>query len=113
MITNAEITVYHREKTSKHEAKWTRYNYNNVWWFESKNANVNKGYDNADTLKVRLPYNQNINIDNFKIGDILIKGKITIDIESQQDLKEYDIYNITTLDNNNFGNNPHIYIGGK
>ena len=50
---------------------------------------------------------------NIAIGDIIVQGTITTDIDTQQDLSSYDIYNITSINNNNFGNNPHIHLGGK
>ena len=33
--------------------------------------------------------------------------------KTQQDLENYQIYNITSINNNNFGNNQHIHLGGK
>lgn len=94
---------------------WTRYNYDNVWFFGGKGAGINKGYDNANDVQIRLPYdlNTNLDINNFKIGDILVKGTLDIDINTQQDLNNYMVYNITSINNNDFGNNPHIHLGGK
>jgi len=115
MITNSSLTIYH--KTFDEEArleKWTRYNYDKVWFFGGKGAGINKGYDNANNVDVRIPYNINsVNIENIKIGDILVQGTLTQDITAQQDLSNYDVFNITSINNNKFGNNPHIRIGGK
>lgn len=117
MITNSSLTVYHNSglDVATHLEKWTRYNYDNVWFFGGKGAGINKGYDNANDVEIRIPYGQNENLDigNFSIGDIVIQGTFNIDITTQQDLNEYLIYNITSINNNNFGNNPHIHIGGK
>ena len=116
MICNNSLTVYHKsfDETTRLE-KWIRYNYPNVWFFGGKGAGINKGYDNANDVGVRIPYNQNngLNIKDFAIGDILVEGTLEIDINTQQDLDEYLIYNITSINNNNFGNNPHIHLGGK
>ena len=116
MITNSQVTIYHKslDKTTR-MPKWTRYNYNNVWFFGGKGAGVYKGYDNANDVDVRIPYDQNANlsIDNFSIGDIIVQGKLEINIENQQELNSYLIYNITSINNNNFGNNPHIHLGGR
>lgn len=116
MICNSEITIYHKgfDSTTKLE-KWTRYNYQNAWFFGGKGATINKGYNNADNATVRLPYSKNKNLkpSNFTIGDIVVRGKITNDIETQEDLQDYEVYNITSIKNNDFGNNPHIHIGGK
>lgn len=116
MICNSSLTVYHKgfNQSSRLET-WTRYNYNNVWFFGGKGAGINKGYDNANDVQIRLPYdlNTNLDINNFKIGDVLVKGTLDIDINTQQDLTNYMVYNITSINDNNFGNNPHIHLGGK
>lgn len=115
MITNASLTHYH--KTIDNETrleKWIRYNYENVWFFGGKGSSINKGYENANDVDVRIPYGKNdIDISNLAIGDIVIKGTIDIDITTQQDLKKYEVYNITSINDNNFGVNPHIHLGGK
>ena len=116
MITNSSLTIYHKsfDKTTKLE-KWTRYNYSKVWFFGGKGAGINKGYDNANDVEIRLPYSKNADLDisNFAIGDIIVQGTLTNDIQRQQDLKNYLIYNITSINDNNFGDNPHIHLGGK
>lgn len=115
MITNASLTHYH--KTIDNETrleKWIRYNYKNVWWFGGKGSSINKGYENANDVDVRIPYDKNdIDISNLAIGDIIIKGTLDIDITTQQDLKNYEVYNITSINDNNFGINQHIHLGGK
>lgn len=116
MICNNSLTVYHKgfDSTTNFE-KWTRYNYNNVWFFGGESANVNKGYDNANRVQIRIPYNKNIglNINNFAIGDIVVQGSLNIDIETQQDLSNYLVYNITSINNDNFGSSKHIHLGGR
>lgn len=115
MITNASLTHYHKklDETTRLE-KWIRYNYENVWWFGGKGSGINKGYENANDVDVRIPYSQNeIDISNLSIGDIIIKGTLDTDITTQQDLKNYEIYNITSINDNNFGINRHIHLGGK
>lgn len=116
MITNASLTHYH--KTIDNETrleKWIRYNYENVWFFGGKGSGINKGYENANDCNIRIWYekNDNLNIASFSIGDIVIKGTIDTDITTQQDLKKYEVYNITSINDNNFGVNPHIHLGGK
>ena len=117
MITNSSLTVYHMsglDPATNFEV-WTRHNYDKVWFFGGKGAGINKGYDNANDVQVRIPYNQNdgLNINDFAIGDILVQGTLDTDIQTQDDLSNYDIYNITSINNNNFGNNQHIHLGGK
>lgn len=118
MITNSALTIYHKSglDVATHLEVWTRYNYDNVWFFGGKGAGIDRGYENANDVQVRIPYdkNANLNIENFKIGDIIVKGLLDFDIDTQQDLGEdYEIYNITSIKNNNFGINKHIHIGGK
>ena len=115
MIINASLTHYHKtlDEATRLE-KWIRYNYENVWWFGGKGSSINKGYENANDVNVRISYDKNdIDISNLAIGDIIVKGTIETDITTQQDLKNYEIYNITSINDNNFGINPHVHLGGK
>lgn len=116
MICNSKLTIYHQDglDVATHLEKWRRFNYDNVWFFGGKGASLNKGYDNANDVEIRLPYHLNeLDINNFSIGDIIVQGELTQDIATQQDLKNYQVYNITSIKNNNFGNSKHIHIGGK
>lgn len=116
MICNSKLTIYHQDglDVATHLEKWRRFNYDNVWFFGGKGASLNKGYDNANDVEIRLPYDLNeLDINNFKIGDIIVQGGLTQDIATQRDLKNYQVYNITSIKNNNFGNSKHIHIGGK
>ena len=115
MIINASLTHYHKtlDEATRLE-KWIRYNYENVWWFGGKGSSINKGYENANDVNVRIPYDKNdIDISNLAIGDIIVKGTLDTDITTQQDLKNYEVYNITSINDNNFGINKHIHLGGK
>ena len=118
MLVNNKLTVYHNsglDAITRLEV-WTRYNYDNVWFFGGKGACIDKGYDNANDVQIRIPYDTNseLNIENFDIGDILVKGDLDFNIETQQDITDdYEVYNITSIKNNNFGLNQHIHIGGK
>ena len=113
MLVNSNLTVYHKV-SDNHDYKWVRYNYDNIWWFGGKGASLNKGYENANDVQIRIPYDLNPNLDynNFGIGDILVKGTIKTDITCESDI-ESEYYNITSLNNNTFGNNQHIHISGK
>ena len=116
MICNDSVTIYHMSglDATTHLEKWTRYTYKNAWVFGGKGASINKGYDNANDIEIRLPYSKNdLDINNFAIGDIIVQGTLTNEIQTQQDLSDYLVYNITSIKNNNFGNNQHIHIGGK
>lgn len=114
-MTTKIITIYHKtfNSTTKLE-QWTRYNYD-AWYFGGKGSSINKGYDNANDINVRIMYksNKDLNIDLFKIGDIIVPDNIALNINKQQDLNNYNVYNITSINNNNFGINKHIHLGGK
>ena len=116
MICNNSLTVYHKvlDENTRLE-KWIRFNYEKVWIFGGKGAGINKGYENANDVQIRIPYGVNDNLDfgNFSIGDIVVQGTLKTDIETQQDLSNYDVYNITSMNNNNFGSEQHIHLGGK
>lgn len=116
MIENASVTIYHMSGLDEttHFETWTRYNYAHAWVFKSQGASINKGYDNANNVEIRLPYskNDNLNVSNFAKGDIIVEGTLDFNINTQQDLSNYEIYNITNIKNNDFGSEPHIHIGG-
>jgi len=114
MISNADLTLYHKGFDAVyHKDTYTRYNYNNIWWFGGKGAGISKGYDNANDVDVRIDYSLNPDIKNISIGDILVKGNLDFDITKQSQLNDYEIYNITSIKDNNFGNVPHIHLSGK
>lgn len=114
MITNSSLTIYHKvlDEETRLE-KWIRYNYSKVWFFGGKGASINKGYNNANDVDVRIPYNMELDVNNFAIGDIIVKGDLHQEIVTQHDIINCEVYNITSINDNNFGNNPHIHIGGK
>ena len=114
MITNNSVTIYHKtfNKTSRLE-EWTRFNYKNVWFFGGESATINEGYDPANRVEIRIPLDESIKIDNFSLGDIIVKGTLNADIETQQDMKDHQIYNITGININDFGTQPHIHIRGR
>lgn len=116
MLVNGGVTIYHKgiNESTKSDT-WTRYTYKQAWFFGGKGAGIRKGYENANDVEVRIPYNSNneLNIDNFSIGDIIVQGILTNDITEQKDLKDYSIYNITSINDNTFGSNPHIHVGGR
>lgn len=123
MVVNSSMTHYHKgfDKVTRLET-WTRYNYgidNNdhkVMWQGGKGARFNKGLEEGNDVKIRIPYSQNsVSISNFSLGDIVVKGTIDIDISKQSDLSAYDTFNITSIKDNNFGNLDiqHIHIEGK
>ena len=117
MKTRGAITIYHlqgQDAITRLEV-YKRYNYSKVWYFDSQVAKIGQGYNDVNDIQIRIPYDENegLDISNFSKGDIIVKGSLNLDIETQDDLRDYEIYNITSINNNSFGNNPHIHIGGK
>ena len=114
MICNKNITVYHKGFDNNKLETWTRFNYDNVWFDGGKGAGINKGYENANDFDARIWYEaNNVDISNFSIGDIVVPSHLELSITRQQDLKEYEVYNITSIKDNTYGLNQHIHIGGK
>lgn len=116
MLVNNSLTVYHKGfDEEKRVEKWIRFNYNSVWFFGGQGAGINKGYENANDVQIRIPYDMNKDLDfrNFSIGDIVLEGTFDYDIETEEELKEYQTYSITSKNDNNFGTQPHIHLGGK
>lgn len=111
MLVNSKMT--HFTKTFNKATRldeWTATVYNDVLWQGGRGARFNKGLDESNDVKVRIPYSLN-EIGTFKLGDIIVKGEITEEITSQNDLT--DSYNITSIVDNNFGNLKHIHLEGK
>lgn len=116
-MVNASITHYHHiTDPITRLSKWIRYNYANVMWIGGKGSSTNKGYENANDVSVRIWYLLNdISINNFSIGDIIVKGTLSTDITKQTDIVSNDVYNITAFKDNNFSQpkSQHIHISGK
>lgn len=112
MITNNIISYYSKSLNSDRIEVWTKYLFKDVWVFSGLGANVDKGYVGANNINVRIPmeYVKDKNI--FKIGDIIAIGNGP-EIEKQADLRGREFYNVTTININDFGNNPHIHLGGN
>lgn len=116
MKCNSKVTIYHQNGLNEnHFEKWDRYNYDYVWFYGNEDAKIDKGYTEANSFDCRIPYEKNPNLDiaNFSMGDIVVEGHLDIDIETQTDLNDYLIYNISSKKNNKTGCSKHIHIGGK
>ena len=113
MITNNAITYFHKTLNPQTRLEeWNKYSFNNVWVFGGKGSSINRGYENANDVKVRIPIKLVNDTSIFQLGDIVCIGEQD-DISKQSDLKGKEFYNITSKNINSFGNNPHIHLGGK
>lgn len=113
MIENKVITYYEKKinNTTKLE-EWSRKVYLHAWVFGGKGSSINKGYENANDVNVRIPLKFVDDVSIFKIGDILAIGEQG-EITKQSDLNGKEFYNVTSININDFGNNPHIHLGGR
>lgn len=112
MISNNDITIYHKILDEHKLDQWVTYNFDNVWKFGGKGASLLKGYENANDVDVRIPMDMVDDTSIFNIGDIIAVGHLD-NIEYQSDLEGKEFYNITTININNFGSQPHVHLGGK
>lgn len=112
MITNKAITYYHKTLNENKIEVWNRYVFGNVWEFGGKGSSINKGYENANDVNIRIPMRYVLDTSIFQIGDIIAIG-MQSEISKQSDLQGKEFYNVTSININDFGNNPHVHLGGK
>lgn len=113
MITNKKITYYHKVLNNNTKLQeWSAVIFPDVWVFSGKGSSINKGYENANDMNVRIPMEYVNDTSIFKIGDIVAIGKQP-NIQKQSDLQNVEFYNVTSININDFGNNPHVHLGGK
>ena len=112
MISNNDITLYHKILDENRLEKWVTYRFEDVWKFGGKGSSLNKGYENANDVDVRITLDKIDNLNIFEIGDIIAIGLLN-DITSQSELDGNEFYNITSININDFGSTPHIHLGGK
>ena len=112
MITNKAMTYYKKGLDNKKLETWQKYVFNNVWLFGGKGSSTNKGYENANDVDVRIPMEYVEDTSIFAVGDIIAVG-VQDNINKQSDLVNIEYYNVRSVNVNDFGNNPHIHLGGK
>lgn len=112
MITNKTITYYSKGQNEQKLEKWTKTIFSSAWVFGGKGSSINKGYENANDVDVRIPMMFVKDTSIFKVGDIIAIGKQS-DITKQSDLNGIEFYNVTSVNINDFGSQPHIHLGGK
>lgn len=104
------ITIFHFDKKTQ---TYTKNEY--VGEFQgTQSSSASQGYTKANSVSVWLFYkNNDLDINTFSIGDILINGSYE-DITKEADIK-VPYYKISTLINNNYGSYSmqHIQIGAN
>lgn len=110
MITNTDITIYHREYDQKNRLDtWSRVYAPEAWWFESqKSSVVTDGLKVADVTTIRIP-DTTISV---KKDDYVVKGNCDVNMETVKDLKHFKKVRVTSANYNTFGDNPHIKVVG-
>jgi len=113
MITNNDITYYSKrlDETTRLEV-WDRYIFKDIWEFGRHSSTENAGFSNSNAIDVRIPMSKVQDKNLFKIGDIIAIGKQKR-IEKQSDLNGIEFYAVTSVTVNDFGNSPHIHLGGR
>lgn len=111
-----DITVYHyvydeKNQTDKYEIR----HFYNVSWQGGKGASVNKGYEQSNDIKIRIFHKDNpeLNVNMFKIGDVVVGGIVNKKISKQSELP--NAYNVTTIIPHERGSleTNHIELGAK
>lgn len=116
MIVNDSLTIYHKKYDELLRLdKWERHNYDNVWVFDNQTVNVNQGLTNANKVEVRVWYelNEGLDIKDISVGDIIVRGHLEKEIQTQQDLSNYEVYIVSSITNNTYGKSKHIHLGGQ
>lgn len=110
MISNSDITVYHREYDPKSRLDiWARRYIPEVWWYKVEKSTVTTdGLKQADVITIRIPDTSVV----IAKDDYIVKGKCTVKMQTVKDLNGTDYVKVTSANYNQFGNNPHIKVVG-
>jgi hypothetical protein len=102
-----------------------------VFWDDSKAVNLNRGYDNADSVNVFIPKSQNdmsgfvepkaykgLNKWTLQVGDFIVKGEVKEKqvLGIKELTSKYDnVFTISLVDDKDFGSSSmhHFEIRGK
>lgn len=110
MITNTDITIYSRTyNPSTRLDEWKKIYVPEAWWFKDEKAILETdGIRTSDMYTVRIT---DLNI-KIKKDDYIIKGNCQKEIQTIKDFNEYEIMHVTAVNYNQFGDTPHIKVGG-
>lgn len=121
MKPNADITLYHYS-----DGKFIRQYIEGVFWFDSKQSNVLKsGLVNADRVSIHVPATSVEELEIKTSKDLVIKGNISVEIDSSTPQKEsaslrflnetYDVFTVTAFDPKLYGsrNMQHYELSCK
>lgn len=110
MITNTDLTIYHREYDPElRRDTWKRVYIQSGWWYKAEKASVTTdGLKQADITTIRIP---DISVVVVK-DDYIVKGVCSVEMRTVKDLNGTDHVKVTSANYNRFGNNPHIKVVG-
>lgn len=111
VITNADVTVYRRiyDPQTRYDS-WEREYVPAVWWFKDEQSSVDaEGMHRADNIAIRIP---DISV-QVKKEDIVVKGRCEAEIVTPEDLEGWEYCKVLSVNYNDFGDTPHIKIGGQ
>ena len=120
MTTSGYVTIYSKNLDKNTGLNNWKYKHYIAMIQGGLGASLNKGYDEANDLKIFIPKMENKIKDvtkfDFEIGDIVVVGKIKENIQKESELKSItQVYNIKTIIPQNYGSEimEHIEIGAK
>lgn len=110
MLTNTDITIYHREYDPKTRLdSWVRVYVPKAWWHKNEKSSVTtEGVKQADVYTIRIPDTSVV----LKKDDYVVKGNCDVAMETVKDLDGLERTKITSVNYNTFGGNPHIKVVG-
>lgn len=110
MLTNTDITIFHRVYDPKTRLdSWKMTYIPEVWWFKKEQSTITTdGRKNADVYTVRIP-NTNIVLEK---DDYIVEGICRVKMQTVKDLEGLEKVRITSVNYNTFGGNPHIKAVG-
>lgn len=110
MLTNTDITIYHREyDSSVGFDTWKRAYVPEAWWYKNEKASITtEGLKRADVYTIRISDTSVV----LKKDDYIVKGNCDVVMETVKDLEGLEKTRITSVNYNTFGGNPHIKAVG-
>lgn len=110
MLTNTDITIYHREYDPKLRLdQWKRSYIPEAWWHKDEKSSVTTdGLKQADVITIRIPDTM---IAVAK-DDYIAKGNCPVKMQTIKDLSGIEFAKVTSVNRNLFGENPHIKVVG-
>lgn len=110
MITNTDVTIYHREYDPKTRLdSWVRVHVPEAWWYKNEKSSITtEGLKQADVYTIRIPDTSVV----LKKDDYVVKGNCDVAMETVKDLDGFERTKITSVNYNTFGGNPHIKVVG-